>query len=185
MGIVLVLRPYGLLGKAAGDGARDRRGRAAAAAAAPLGGGRLAGAVPRRALLGDRYVTVLATDIACFALFAVSLHFIMGPAGMVSFGHAAYFGLGAYAGALLFKKAGLPMELALVLRTLRRRPVRRGLRLVLRAAVGRLSRHADPGFRADQLVDRLPVGRADRRQQRPGRRLAGAWLADKTGLLLS
>ena len=66
-------------------------------------------------LLADRYVTVLLTDIACFALFAASLHFIMGPAGMVSFGHAAYFGLGAYAGALMFKKAGLPMELALVL----------------------------------------------------------------------
>ena len=49
-------------------------------------------------LLADRYVTVLLTDIVCFALFAVSLHFIMGPAGMVSFGHAAYFGLGAYAG---------------------------------------------------------------------------------------
>src|SRR5262249_58278483 len=41
--------------------------------------------------------------------------FIMGPAGMVSFGHAAYFGLGAYAAALLFKSAGLPMELAPVL----------------------------------------------------------------------
>ena len=66
-------------------------------------------------LAADRYVTVLATDIVCFALFAVSLHFIMGPAGMVSFGHAAYFGLGAYAAALLFKKAGLPMEVALVL----------------------------------------------------------------------
>ena len=39
----------------------------------------------------------------------------MGPAGMVSFGHAAYFGLGAYAGAVLFKRAGLPMEAALVL----------------------------------------------------------------------
>src|SRR5258707_11203048 len=39
----------------------------------------------------------------------------MGPAGMVSFGHAAYFGLGAYAAALLFKTVGLPMELALVL----------------------------------------------------------------------
>jgi branched-chain amino acid transport system permease protein len=30
-------------------------------------------------------------------LFAASLHFIMGPGGMASFGHAAYFGLGAYA----------------------------------------------------------------------------------------
>ena len=66
-------------------------------------------------LLADRYVTILLTDIVCFALFAVSLHFIMGPAGMVSFGHAAYFGLGAYAAGLLLKRAGLPMEAALVL----------------------------------------------------------------------
>ncbi|MBS0542068.1 MAG: branched-chain amino acid ABC transporter permease, partial [Proteobacteria bacterium] len=66
-------------------------------------------------LLTDQYVSVVLIDIACFALFAVSLHFIMGPAGMVSFGHAAYFGLGAYAGAVLFKKAGLPMEAALLL----------------------------------------------------------------------
>ena len=46
-------------------------------------------------LLSDRYTLVLLTDILVFALFAVSLHFIMGPAGMHSFGHAAYFGLGA------------------------------------------------------------------------------------------
>ena len=39
----------------------------------------------------------------------------MGPAGMVSFGHAAYFGLGAYAAGLLLKRGGLPMEAALVL----------------------------------------------------------------------
>jgi len=115
MGLVLVMRPYGLLGKP------PAMARAIGEAPPPL-------APPRRwavaawlalflivPLFADRYVTVLLTDIACFALFAVSLHFIMGPAGMVSFGHAAYFGLGAYAGALLFKKAGLPMELALVL----------------------------------------------------------------------
>ena len=163
MGVVLVLRPYGLLGKPPAHGARRRRGAAAARAAAPLAGRGVARCcsllVP---LVADRYVTVLLTDIACFALFAVSLHFIMGPAGMVSFGHAAYFGLGAYAGALLFKKAGLPMELALVAGAVRRRPVRRRLWLVLRAPVGRLSRHADARLRADRLVDRLPVGRADR-----------------------
>ncbi|KAH1300084.1 hypothetical protein KXX47_000815, partial [Aspergillus fumigatus] len=39
----------------------------------------------------------------------------MGPAGMHSFGHAAYFGLGAYAAALLVRSAGIPMELALLL----------------------------------------------------------------------
>jgi branched-chain amino acid transport system permease protein len=62
---------------------------------------------------GD-YSLVLLTDILVFALFAVSLHFIMGPAGMLSFGHAAYFGLGAYAAGLALLRLGLPMELALV-----------------------------------------------------------------------
>ncbi len=115
MGVVLVARPYGLLGKP------SVLQRIAGDAAPPL--------VPPKwqvaaawvvffllvPLIADRYMTVLLTDIACFALFAVSLHFIMGPAGMVSFGHAAFFGLGAYAAALLFKKAGLPMEAALLL----------------------------------------------------------------------
>jgi branched-chain amino acid transport system permease protein len=53
-------------------------------------------------------------EILVFALFAASLHFIMGPAGMVSFGHAAYLGLGAYGAGLLLKAAGWPMEAALV-----------------------------------------------------------------------
>ena len=122
------------------------RGRSGAAARRAVAGAfalvwlALLLAVP---LLADRYVTILLTDIFCFALFAVSLHFIMGPAGMVSFGHAAYFGLGAYAAGLLLKRAGLPMEAALAAGAARRRRLRRGLRLVLRAALGRLPRHAD------------------------------------------
>jgi branched-chain amino acid transport system permease protein len=59
------------------------------------------------------YALVLAVDIFVFALFAASLHFVMGPGGMVSFGHAAYLGLGAYAAGLLLRKAGWPMEAAL------------------------------------------------------------------------
>jgi branched-chain amino acid transport system permease protein len=58
---------------------------------------------------------VLAIDLMVAALFAASLHFIMGPAGMHSFGHAAYFGIGAYAAALLVRSAGVPMEAALFL----------------------------------------------------------------------
>jgi len=57
---------------------------------------------------------VLLTDIAVFALFAASLHFLVGPAGMTSFGHAAYFGIGAYAAGLLVLRCHLPMELALL-----------------------------------------------------------------------
>ncbi|HUP09630.1 MAG TPA: branched-chain amino acid ABC transporter permease, partial [Caldimonas sp.] len=53
-------------------------------------------------------------DLLVAALFAASLHFIMGPGGMHSFGHAAYFGLGAYAAALGVRALGMPMELALV-----------------------------------------------------------------------
>ena len=57
---------------------------------------------------------MLATDILVLALFASSLQFVMGTGGMASFGHAAYFGLGAYAAALAVKH-GMPMEGALAL----------------------------------------------------------------------
>jgi branched-chain amino acid transport system permease protein len=60
------------------------------------------------------YTVVLAIDLMIAALFAASLHFIMGPAGMHSFGHAAYFGLGAYGAALLVRSLHLPMEIALL-----------------------------------------------------------------------
>jgi branched-chain amino acid transport system permease protein len=66
-------------------------------------------------LVADRYTLVLLIDVFAFALFAASLFFMMGPGGMVSFGHAAYFGLGAYGAALLLKRALLPMEASLAL----------------------------------------------------------------------
>src|SRR5882724_1658582 len=55
----------------------------------------------------------LLTEIAIVGLFATAFNLLMGFGGMVSFGHAAYFALGAYAPALLVKRAGLPMLLAL------------------------------------------------------------------------
>ncbi|MGH7384865.1 MAG: branched-chain amino acid ABC transporter permease, partial [Candidatus Rokuibacteriota bacterium] len=54
----------------------------------------------------------IAVEIFAFALFAASLHLLMAVGGMVSFGHAAYFGLGAYGAALLLQLAGLPMPVA-------------------------------------------------------------------------
>ncbi len=48
-------------------------------------------------------------------IFAASLHFLMAVGGLASFGHAAYFGLGAYGVALLAKMAGLPMIVCLLL----------------------------------------------------------------------
>jgi branched-chain amino acid transport system permease protein len=119
MAVVLVVRPWGLLGRP------QAPSRHAGAVEAPLRG------ADRIALIGGAllllwllvlplvaaqspYVTVLAIDLLVAALFAVSLHFIMGPGGMHSFGHAAYFGLGAYGAALLVRASGLPMEAALL-----------------------------------------------------------------------
>jgi branched-chain amino acid transport system permease protein len=55
----------------------------------------------------------LLTEIAIIGLFATAFNLLMGFGGMVSFGHAAYFALGAYSAALLVKKAGWPVLLAL------------------------------------------------------------------------
>jgi branched-chain amino acid transport system permease protein len=62
--------------------------------------------------LGSRFYTFVATDIAILALFAVSLNLLLGYTGLVSFGHAAYFGVGAYTTGILMKKLGLPFLLA-------------------------------------------------------------------------
>ncbi|MFO7747024.1 MAG: ABC transporter permease [Orrella sp.] len=61
------------------------------------------------------YALILAIDILIAILFAASLHFIMGPGGLHSFGHAAYFGLGAYGAGLLVTTLQLPMPVALLI----------------------------------------------------------------------
>jgi branched-chain amino acid transport system permease protein len=63
--------------------------------------------------LGSRYSTFLANDIAIWALFATSLNLLVGCTGLVSFGHAAYFGIGAYTTGILMKKLGVSFLLAL------------------------------------------------------------------------
>ena len=62
--------------------------------------------------LGSRFYTFLANDIVIWALFATSLNLLVGVTGLVSFGHAAYFGIGAYTTGILMKKVGLPFLLA-------------------------------------------------------------------------
>ena len=52
-------------------------------------------------------------EIAFFALFAVSCNMLFGYGGLLSMGHAAYFGIGAYTMALLLKNVtGFPLLLA-------------------------------------------------------------------------
>jgi branched-chain amino acid transport system permease protein len=119
MAAVLVLRPWGLMGKPQGA---SRHAGAAEAPLRPPGLPFMVGSAVLILLLvampplttASPYITVLMIDLMIAALFAASLHFIMGPAGMHSFGHAAYFGLGAYAAALLMRSLNLPMEAALL-----------------------------------------------------------------------
>ena len=118
MAVVLVVRPWGLMGR---PQAPSRHAGPVEAPILPASRAlKMAGALLLAALVvlpwatsSSPYLTVLAIDLLTAALFATSLHFIMGPAGMHSFGHAAYFGLGAYGAALLVRSLNLPMEIAL------------------------------------------------------------------------
>jgi branched-chain amino acid transport system permease protein len=118
MAVVLVVRPWGLLGRPEPLGHRAANpegiwepGPPGRAARAVLG---LAmAALLALPLLGDDYALKVGTEILVFALAALSLNFLVGNAGLVSFGHAAWFGAGAYAAALLVTRAGAPMEVAL------------------------------------------------------------------------
>ena len=61
---------------------------------------------------GSRFYTFVANDVVIWALFATSLNLLVGYTGLVSFGHAAYFGIGAYTTGILMKKLGVPFLLA-------------------------------------------------------------------------
>ena len=119
MALILVWRPWGLLGKpptAARDGHRPTPlrpwGPAGRRWAIVLG--LLLVLVPLSTQAWP-YTTILLTEILIAALFAASLHFLMGPGGMDSFGHAVYFGLGAYGTAAVLQGAQWPMAAALPL----------------------------------------------------------------------
>jgi branched-chain amino acid transport system permease protein len=120
MAIVLIVRPYGLLGKPQGNvrsvAVPEEPIRPADRTLRALAAGVLV-ALVLLPVIGRAwpYATVLGIDVLIAALFATSLHFIMGPAGMHSFGHAAYFGLGAYGAGLMVKALGLSTVPALLL----------------------------------------------------------------------
>jgi branched-chain amino acid transport system permease protein len=62
--------------------------------------------------VGSRFYTFLINDVVIWALFATSLNLLVGYTGLVSFGHAAYFGIGAYTTGILMKKLGLSLLVA-------------------------------------------------------------------------
>jgi branched-chain amino acid transport system permease protein len=61
----------------------------------------------------SKYYMLLAFDALLFGAVAMSLDLLMGYTGLVSFGHAAFFGLGAYATAVLLERGVLSLWLCL------------------------------------------------------------------------
>ncbi len=105
-------------------------------------------------MTGNVFIMTLFTRIVILAIAAVSLNLIMGYGGMVSFGHAAYLGIGGYAvGILAHEGIGSgfiqwPVALA------RLRAVRAGHRGAVAAHPRRLFHHDHARLRADDLLCR-------------------------------
>ena len=102
---------------------------------------RWASSVPLLALLlfaaafpffGEKYYVDLAMKIMILSVFALSLELLVGQTGLVSFGHAAFFGIGAYVAALLSPQSG-PASFWLLL------PAALGAAALYALAVGALS----------------------------------------------
>ena len=104
--------------------------------------------------LGSRYDTFLASQIVIDALFAVSLNLLLGTTGLVSFGHVAYFGVGAYVCGILMKTYDVPFSTAFPAAGLGA-ALFADIWFLLRAADEALFRHADAGVFADRLGDCL------------------------------
>ncbi len=66
--------------------------------------------VPFQGMVYDLFMM----KVFCFAIFAASLNLLLGFAGLLSFGHAAFFGTGAYITAHVMKEWGLTPELGLI-----------------------------------------------------------------------
>lgn len=60
------------------------------------------------------FYPLFVVKVLCFALFALSLNLMLGNLGLLSFGHAAYFGLSSYAAAHAAKIWGFTPELAIL-----------------------------------------------------------------------
>jgi branched-chain amino acid transport system permease protein len=109
MAAVLLLRPQGLFGIAHSVPSAPPRSISGATSQTHA---RTLGLIVLAALivfpfLVSNYPRALASEIFIFAIFAMSLDLVLGYTGLMSLGHAAFFGLGAYAVAILQTHLGL------------------------------------------------------------------------------
>jgi branched-chain amino acid transport system permease protein len=64
-------------------------------------------------LYGSSYAMMIMISAGLYAILTISVVIILGQAGQLSFGHSAFFGIGAYVSGLLAMKLGLPSLLCL------------------------------------------------------------------------
>lgn len=117
MAVVLILRPWGLLGRPENPVRTGGSVQPTLRVPGPWFSLLVLAALVAAAALpavAPVYHLRVATEMLVFALFAASLGTLMTVGGLVSFGHAAFFGLGAYGAALLVTRIHAPMGAALL-----------------------------------------------------------------------
>lgn len=65
-------------------------------------------------LVSNLYVLQVMTFVGLYVVLALSLNLLNGYLGLLSIGHAAFYGIGAYASAKLVMEAGVPFPLAML-----------------------------------------------------------------------
>ncbi len=99
--------------------------------------------------------TALAGRVLVLGLAAMSFNLLLGFTGVMSFGHAAYFGLGAYGAGLTLKFVAASTPLAMLAGVLLGGHRRHIVRPADRPPPRRLFRHGHRRVRSDRLLHRL------------------------------
>ena len=111
----------------------------------------------------------LAVNILIYGLYAVGFNLLYGYLGLLSFGHAALFGTGAYLCGIAIVHFGLPWWAAIVARHRWRRVDGRRHRRLRHPHARHLLRDGDARAGAMRLLCVLSGGRLDRRRERAAR----------------
>ena len=106
--------------------------------------------------------------VLCFALFACAFNLLIGYVGLLSFGHAMFFGFAAYISGYTVKVLGWPTEVGILAGTAVAAVAGAGGGRHRHPPAGHLLRHGDAGAGADGVL-LLPAGQVHRRRGRhPG-----------------
>lgn len=113
MVLILMWRPSGLFGRDVGAGSSNGQLNTAVEER-HLSPAFIAVLVALTLIAPLFYYPVFLMKALCFGLFACAFNLLLGRGGMLSFGHAAFFGSAAYVTGWLLKSTGVPMEFALL-----------------------------------------------------------------------